>query len=87
MANLKSSQKDTLKSQRKRCHNTSRKSMLRTFLKKVVLAISVNNKDLAKKEFYKVQPILDRLAIKKVIHKNKAARYKSRLCLKINNLS
>ncbi|MCW5197369.1 30S ribosomal protein S20 [Buchnera aphidicola] len=31
--------------------------------------------------------MLDRLAMKKIIHKNKASRYKSRLSLKINNLS
>ncbi|QCI26289.1 30S ribosomal protein S20 [Buchnera aphidicola] len=78
MANIKSSKQHNIKSQRKRCYNTSRKSMLRTFMKKVFLAITLKKKNIAMKEFYHVQSILDRLAMKKIIHKNTVSQYKLR---------
>ncbi len=53
--------------------------MMRTLFKKVLAAIEAGDKDAATKEFAAAQPILDRFASKGLIHKNKAARSKSRL--------
>lgn len=79
MANIKSAKKRAIQAEKNRQHNASRRSMMRTFMKKVTTAIEAGNKEEATKAFAEVQPILDRYATKGLIHKNKAARQKSRL--------
>ncbi|GLS82551.1 30S ribosomal protein S20 [Paraferrimonas haliotis] len=86
MANIKSAKKRALQAEKRRQHNASRKSMLRTYLKKVIAAIEAGDKAQATEAFAKAQPILDRMATKGLIHKNKAARHKSRLNAKIKAL-
>ncbi|NRA59897.1 MAG: 30S ribosomal protein S20 [Psychrobium sp.] len=78
MANIKSAKKRAITSEKNRKHNASRRSMMRTYMKKVLVAIEAGNKEDATKAFAEVQPILDRFATKGLIHKNKAARHKSR---------
>ncbi|MDE5284898.1 MAG: 30S ribosomal protein S20, partial [Candidatus Blochmannia sp. A2] len=60
--------------------------MIRTFIKKVRLFIALGNKKKAQDAFYKMQSIVDKYANKGLIHKNKAARYKSVLSLKIKSI-
>lgn len=79
MANIKSAKKRAVQSEKRRKHNNSRRSMRHTFVKKVYVAIAAGNKEAAQKAFYIMQPILDRQASKGLLHKNKAARYKSHL--------
>ncbi len=86
MANSKSAKKRAVQSEKRRQHNASRRSMMRTYLKKVIAAIEAGNKEEATKEFAIASPILDRFASKGLIHKNKAARAKSRLNAKIKAL-
>ena len=86
MANIKSAKKRAITSEKNRQHNASRRSMMRTFMKKVLVAIASGDKDAATKAFVEVQPILDRYATKGLIHKNKAARHKSRLSAQIKAL-
>lgn len=86
MANLKSSKKRILQSKKKRKHNNSYKSMLKTFIKKTLFIINSGDKNEAKKFFIKTQKILDRQSLKKIIHKNKVSRLKSNLSIKINNM-
>ena len=86
MANSKSAKKRAVTSEKRRQHNASRRSMMRTLVKKVLAAIEAGDKELATKEFATATPILDRYASKGLIHKNKAARSKSRLSAKINAL-
>ena len=74
MANIKSAKKRAIQSEKARKHNASRRSMMRTFIKKVYAAIEV-------------QPIVDRQAAKGLIHKNKAARHKANLTAQINKLA
>ncbi|MEL4373083.1 30S ribosomal protein S20 [Shewanella xiamenensis] len=83
MANVKSAKKRAITSEKRRQHNASRRSMMRTFFKKVIAAIEAGDKDKAVIAFADAQPILDRMATKGLIHKNKAARHKSRLAAKI----
>lgn len=87
MANIKSSKKDAITSEKRRKKNTSKRSMIRTFIKKVRNAIVSGKKDTAKDIFKKMQSILDKNANKGLIHKNKAARYKSNLSIKIDKMS
>ena len=79
MANSKSAKKRAIQSEKRRQHNASRRSMMRTLLKKVIAAIEAGDKEKASTEFAVATPILDRYASKGLIHKNKAARSKSRL--------
>ncbi|ANF16948.1 30S ribosomal protein S20 [Buchnera aphidicola (Schlechtendalia chinensis)] len=87
MANIKSSKISSRKSEIKRRFNSSRRSKIKTFIKKVHVEISSGSKDSARLAFCTVQSILDRYATKGLIHKNKAARHKSRLENKIKKLN
>ncbi|GAP74849.1 SSU ribosomal protein S20p [Pseudoalteromonas sp. SW0106-04] len=60
--------------------------MMRTYFKKVSAAIEAGDKEAAQAAFAQATPILDRYATKGLIHKNKAARHKSRLAAKIKAL-
>ena len=55
------------------------RSMLRTYVKRVIKAIQVGDKAKAESEYRTAVPVLDRMARKGLIHANKAARHKSRL--------
>ena len=86
MANIKSAKKRAIQSEKRRQHNASRRSMMRTYLKKTIAAIATGDKEAATKAFAEAQPILDRMASKGLIHKNKAARHKSKLAAQIKAL-
>ncbi|WP_395947406.1 30S ribosomal protein S20 [Caedibacter taeniospiralis] len=86
MANTKQAKKRVRQAEKNRQHNMSRRSMMRTFMKKTIKAIEANDVPAAKECFARLQPVLDRYATKGLIHKNKAARHKSRLTAKIKAL-
>ncbi|MFT4937102.1 MAG: small subunit ribosomal protein S20 [Paraglaciecola sp.] len=87
MANIKSAKKRALQSEKRRQHNASRRSMTRTSLKKVLVAIASGDKAAAQTAYTAATPLLDRMATKGLIHKNKAARHKSRLAAQIKALA
>lgn len=87
MANIKSAKKRAVTSEKRRKHNASRRSMMRTFIKKVRAAVVSGDKELAQKTFVDMQAVVDRFATKGLIHKNKAARYKSRLTAHIREMA
>lgn len=84
MANIKSAKKRAVQSEKRRKHNASRRSMMRTFIKKVYAAIATGDKATAQAAYNAMQPIVDRQAGKGLIHKNKAARHKANLTAQIN---
>jgi small subunit ribosomal protein S20 len=84
LANIKSAKKRAVQSEKRRKHNASRRSMVRTFIKKVDAAIAAGDKEAAQTAFLVMQPLVDRQAAKCLIHKNKAARHKSNLTARIN---
>ncbi|CZF84781.1 30S ribosomal protein S20 [Grimontia kaedaensis] len=86
MANIKSAKKRAIQSEKRRQHNASRRSMMRTYLKKTIAAIAAGDKEAATKAYAEAQPILDRMATKGLIHKNKAARHKAALAAQIKAL-
>ena len=53
--------------------------MVRTYIKKVQAAIDEQNAEAANAALTAAIPIIDRMAAKGILHKNKAARHKSRL--------
>lgn len=87
MANIKSAKKRALQSEKRRQHNASRRSMTRTSLKKVLTAIATGDKATAQAAFAAATPLIDRMATKGLMHKNKAARHKSRLSAQIKALA
>ena len=79
MANTAQTKKRARQNDSQRTHNASLRSILRTALKKIIKAIASGDKKVAKKTFDENVPVIDKIADKKIIHKNKAARHKSRL--------
>ena len=87
MANIKSAKKRARQSEKHRQHNASLRSMVRTYIKKVTAAVAAGDKKLAEESLNAAQPVIDRMANKGLIHKNKAARHKSRLSASVKKLS
>lgn len=87
MANTAQAKKRAKQAEKNRLHNTSIRSKMRTNLKKVLKAIEAGNKADAQAAFKEAVPYLDNMVNKKIIHKNKAARHKSRLNAHIKSLA
>jgi small subunit ribosomal protein S20 len=83
VANIKSSKKRAKQAVVRNLRNNSQRSMLRTAVKKVLKALEANDATGAQEAFKVAQPILDRFSARGLIHKNKAARHKSRLTARI----
>lgn len=79
MANTKQAEKRARQSAKSRDHNSAQRSELRTAVKRVVAAIATGDKAKAEAAFKESTSTIDSIADKKIIHKNKAARHKSRL--------
>ena len=79
MANTAQAKKRARQAEKHRQHNASLRSMMRTHIKKVVKALAEGRKDDAQKFYAEAVPVIDGMARKGLIHKNKAARHKSRL--------
>ena len=86
MANSPSARKRARQAEGRRQHNASLRSMVRTSIKKVVKAIDAKDVEAAKVAYTAAVPVIDRMADKGIIHKNKAARHKSRLNAQIKAL-
>ncbi len=61
--------------------------MVRTYIKKVVAATESGDKEAAQKAYAEAVPVIDRMADKGILHKNKAARHKGRLNAQIKALA
>ncbi len=79
MANSPQARKRAKQAEKHRQHNASLRSMLRTSIKKVGYAVEAGSKDDAEAAYRAAVPVIDSMARKGLIHKNKAARHKSRL--------
>lgn len=87
MANTKQAKKRIRQSEVRRGQNASKRSTLRTHIKKVIAAIATGDQTAAQNSLREATPIIDRMVNKKIIHKNKAARHKSRLVARIKNMN
>lgn len=79
MANTAQARKRARQNSDQRELNMSLRSGLRTAIKKVRKAIDAGDKVVAQTEFQRSMSVIDSIADKKIVHKNKAARHKSRL--------
>ncbi len=87
MANTPQAKKRARQNDKARKHNAGLRSMVRTYIKKVNAAIAAGDVEAAKTAFAAAEPVIDRIADKGIIHKNKAARHKSRLNAQVKALS
>lgn len=87
MANLKQAKKRVRQSEKHRQHNASLRSMLRTYIKKVSTAVTSGDKKAALTALQEATSVIDRMAHKGIIHKNNAARNKSRLAADIKKMA
>jgi small subunit ribosomal protein S20 len=79
MANSAQARKRARQANTARAHNASQRSRLRTAIKAVRRAVTRGDKTIAEAAFRSSTSVIDCIADKKIIHKNKAARHKRRL--------
>jgi len=86
MAHSLSAKKRIKQNEKRRAINRSRKSAVRTQIKHFEEAIKVGDKDVAAEQYKLAAMNLDKVAATSTMHKNTAARMKSRLAKKLNKL-
>jgi small subunit ribosomal protein S20 len=79
LANIKSAKKRARQAIKRRAHNVTLRSRVRTAIRKVAKLIEAGDKDAAKAAFAAVVPEVDRMAGKGILKKSRAAHYKSQL--------
>lgn len=87
MANSAQAKKRARQSVGRNAHNAALRTRLRTAIKKVRKAVDAGDKATAKAVFNESMGIIDSVADKKIVHKNKAARHKSRLSAAIKAMA
>jgi small subunit ribosomal protein S20 len=87
MANTAQARKRARQAVKQNAHNSSQRSTLRTAIKAVRKAIESGDKAAAAVIYQTSVSVIDRIADKKIIHKNKAARHKSRLAAAVKALA
>ncbi len=87
MANTAQARKRARQAVKRNAHNSSQRSALRTAVKAARKAILTGDKAAATSIFQSSVSVIDRIADKKIIHKNKAARHKSRLAAALKALA
>lgn len=87
MANTAQARKRARQNAARRQHNTALRSQYRTAVKKVRKAVQAGDKAAAQAAFQVSMSVIDRIADKGIVHKNKAARHKSRLSAAIKALA
>lgn len=87
MANTAQARKRARQADARNQHNASIRSMMRTSIKRVRTAVDAGDQAAANEVFQKTSSIIDRVADKNIIHKNKAARHKSRLARAIKAMA
>lgn len=87
MANTPSAKKAVRKLDKRTAINKARRSRMRTFVRKVELAIAAGNKDEATEALKAAEPLLHSAASKGIVHRNLAARKVSRLSKRIKAIS
>ena len=79
MANSPQARKRARQTDKRRARNASLRSLVRTKIKQVIAAADTANADDARAAYDAAVPVIDRMANRGIIKKNKAARHKSRL--------
>jgi len=87
VANTKSAEKAARQAEKHRARNVALRSRMRTAIRKVTSAVVEGNKQAAEASYREAVPLIDTLVNKRIIHRNKAARHKSRLAARIRAMA
>ena len=87
MPNHKSAEKRVRQSEKRRVINRSHKTKVRTYIKKLRAALDTGKSDEVQKVLPDAISVIDKSVQKGVLHKNAAARYKSRLTVRANQVA
>ncbi len=87
MANIASARKRARQAEQRRQHNTALRSELRSAVRNVRKAIAAGDKKAAGAVLQRAVGVIDSIADKNIIHKNTAARHKSRLSAQIKAMA
>ncbi len=87
MANTKSAEKAARQAVKRRTNNVAARSKLRTAIRNVTVAIDSGDKEGAATSYQAAVPVIDSMVNKRLIHRNKAARHKSRLVHRLRAMS
>ncbi len=87
MANIKSAKKRVLVAEANRQRNVAFKTSIKTAIKKVLELAQGKDKDALNKAISRVYQLCDKAVVKGILHKNTAARKKSRLTVAVNKLT
>lgn len=86
MANTKSAEKAARQADKHRARNVALRSRMRSAIRGVTSAIEAGKKDTAAASYKAAVPVIDALVNKQIVHRNKAARHKSRLAARIRGM-
>ena len=86
MANTLSAEKRAREAIERRARNVTQRSKVRSAVRKVLVAIRAGKKTEAQEALREATPVIDAMARKGIIHRNKAARHKSRLANQVKAL-
>ena len=87
MSNSAQARKRARQAVKLNAQNSSLRSEYRTAVKNVRKAVDAGDKAAAQAAFAKAQSVIDSIADKKIVHKNKAARHKSRLSASVKAMA
>jgi small subunit ribosomal protein S20 len=87
MPNHKSAEKRVRQSERRRVINRGNRTKVRTYIKKLRAALDTGQSDNVQKVLPETISVIDKAVQKGIMHKNAAARYKSRLTVRANQVA
>ena len=86
VANTASAEKAARQAEKHRARNVALRSRMRSAIRSVTAAIAAGNKETAQATYKEATPVIDALVNKQIVHRNKAARHKSRLAASIRKM-
>ena len=86
VANTASAEKAARQAVKHRTRNVALRSRMRSAIRSVTAAIASGNKEIAQATYKEATPVIDALVNKQIVHRNKAARHKSRLAASIRKM-
>jgi small subunit ribosomal protein S20 len=87
MANTAQPKKRARQAEKTRIRNAGQRSNMRTFIKKVLVAVESGDKEQAQAAFKIAVPVIDTAVTKGLVHKNRASRNKSRLNTRVKAMA
>jgi small subunit ribosomal protein S20 len=87
VANIKSAEKAARQAEKHRARNVALRSRMRSAVRAVTSAVAAGNKQAAEASYRAAVPLIDTLVNKQIVHRNKAARHKSRLAARVRAMS